>query len=142
MWERFTDNARKVMARANEEAQRFGHNRIGTEHILLGLIKEGGGRGAAILKEKGVDIDRMLREVDELVTVRGGAGPAAEGQAGRTAGAVNVIKYSIEEALALGHDYMGTEHILLGLLRESDGIASQVLANLGVSLDDVRASLQ
>ncbi|MBL7154650.1 MAG: hypothetical protein ISS79_13130 [Phycisphaerae bacterium] len=142
MFERFTDRARKVMATANAETQRFGHECIGTEHIFLGLIKEGSGRGVAILKEKGVDIDRMVLEVEQVVNLKDGPGPAAKDEPERTPEAINVVKYALEEARSLGHDYIGTEHILLGLLRESDGIAAQVLANLGVKLDDVRASLE
>ena len=142
MFERFTDRARKVMAAANAETQRFGHECIGTEHIFLGLIKEGSGRGVAILKEKGVDIEKMVLEVEQVVNLKDGPGPAARDEPERTPGAINVVKYALEEARSLGHDYIGTEHILLGLLRESDGIAAQVLANLGVKLDDVRASLE
>ena len=142
MFERFTDRARKVMATANEQVQRFGHECIGTEHIFLGLIKEGGGRGAAILKEKGVDIERMAGEIEHLVTLKGGPKPVAEGEVERTPGAINVVEYALEEARLLGHDHIGTEHILLGLLRDSEGIAGQVLANLGVRLEDVRASLR
>lgn len=130
------------MATATEEVQRFGHERMGTEHIFLALIKEGGGRGAAIVRQKGVDTERMAGEIEYLVTLKGGAKPVAKDEVERTSGAVNVIKYAIEEAKGLGCDHIGTEHILLGLLRESEGIAGQVLASLGVSLEDVRASLE
>ena len=142
MWERFTDRAREVMATATAEVQRFGHECIGTEHIFLGLIKEGSGRGVAILKEKGVEVEKMICEVEQLVNLKDGPGPAAKDEPGRTPEAINVVKYALEEARSLGYDYVGTEHILLGLLRESDGIAAQVLANLGVRLEDVRASLE
>ena len=142
MWERFTDRARKVMAMANEEVQRFGHECMGTEHIFLGLIKDGSGRGAAILRENGVGIERMADEIEYLITLKGGAGAVAKDEVERTPGAINVIKYAVEEAENLGCDHIGTEHILLGLLRESEGIAGQVLANLGVRLEDVRASLE
>ena len=142
MFERFTDRARKVMATANAEVERFGHECIGTEHIFLGLIKEGSGRGAAILKEKGVDIEKMVGEIEQLAALKGGAREVAQGEAGRTPGAINVVKYAIEEARSLGHEYIGTEHILLGLLREGEGIAAQVLANLGVRIEDVRTSLE
>jgi len=142
MWERFTDRARAVMATANAEAQRFGHDCMGTEHIFLGLIKEGGGRGVGILKDKCVEVEKMVCEVEQLANLKDGAGPAAKDEPGRTPEAINVVKYALEEARSLGHDYVGTEHILLGLLRESDGIAAQVLGNLGVGLEDVRASLE
>lgn len=142
MFERFTDHARSVMATANAEVQRFGHKCIGTEHIFLGLIKEGDGKAAAILKEKGVDIGRMLKEIEGLVTLKGGAQAVGESEVERTPEAINVVKYAIEEAKGLGCDYIGTEHILLGLLREGEGVAARVLANLGVGLEDVRASLE
>jgi len=142
MFERFTDRARKVMATANAEVRRFGHEYIGTEHIFLGLIKEGSGRGVAILKDKGVDIEKMLGEIEQLAALKGGAREGAQVEPGRTPGAVNVVKYAIEEARLLGHEYIGTEHVLLGLLREGEGIAAQVLANLGVEIEDVRASLE
>lgn len=136
MFERFTDDARKVMALANEHAQRFGHGYIRTEHILLGLLKESSSTGATILKDLGVDIDKLLSEVEQLLKSRADkAGMEEPPQSGR---AINVIKYAIEEAKALEHNYIGTEHILLGLLRETDGIAAQVLTNLRVNLQDVR----
>jgi ATP-dependent Clp protease ATP-binding subunit ClpC len=136
MFERFTDNARKVMALANQEAQRFGHKYIRTEHILLGLLKENSSTGATILKYLGVDIEKLLSEVEQLPKSRSRkAGMEEPPQSDR---AINVIKYAIEEAKALVHNYIGTEHILLGLLRETDGIAAQVLANLRVKLQDVR----
>jgi ATP-dependent Clp protease ATP-binding subunit ClpC len=136
MFERFTDDARKVMAAANKQAQRFGHGYIRTEHILLGLLKESSSAGATILKDLGVDIDKLLSEVEQLLKSR--ADKAGMKKPPQSERAVNVIKYAIEEAKALEHDYIGTEHILLGLLRETDGIAAQVLTNLGVKLQDVR----
>lgn len=141
MFEHFTDHARAVMATANAEVQRFGHEYMGTEHIFLGLIKEGGGKGAEILKAKGVDIGEMLSEIEQLLALKGGAQPVEENQAERTPEAINVVKYAAEEAEQLGSDHIGTEHILLGLLRESEGTAGSALANMGVRLDDVRASL-
>ena len=142
MFNRFTDHARAVMATANREAQRFGHSCIGTEHIFLGLLRESGGRGAAILKQKGVDIEGMLGEIEQLMRLKGVPSRGGTGEVGRTPQAVDVVKYAVEEARSLGHDYVGTEHLLLGLLRQSEGIASQVLANLGVVLDDVRSALE
>jgi len=136
MFERFTDRARKVMALANQEAQRFNHEYIGTEHILLGLVKEGSGVGAKVLKNLDVDIKKLRLEVEKLV--KSGPDMVTMGKLPQTPRAKKVIEYAIEEARALNHNYVGTEHILLGLLRESEGIAAQVLMNLGLKLEDVR----
>ncbi|MFN0010469.1 MAG: ATP-dependent Clp protease ATP-binding subunit [Phycisphaerales bacterium] len=136
MFERFTDRARKVMALANQEAQRFNHEYIGTEHILLGLVKEGSGVGANVLKNLDVDLRKVRLEVEKLVK----AGPemVTMGKLPQTPRAKKVIEYAIEEARNLNHNYVGTEHLLLGLLREHDGVAAQVLMNLGLKLDQVR----
>ncbi len=136
MFERFTDRARKVMALANQEAQRFNHEYIGTEHILLGLVKEGSGVGATVLKNLDVDIKKLRLEVEKLV--KSGPDMVTMGKLPQTPRAKKVIEYAIEEARSLNHNYVGTEHILLGLLRESEGIAAQVLMNLGMKLEDVR----
>lgn len=136
MFERFTDRARKVMALANQEAQRFNHEYIGTEHILLGLVKEGSGVGATVLKNLDVDIKKLRLEIEKLV--KPGPEMVTIGKLPQTPRAKKVIEYAIEEARALNHNYVGTEHILLGLLRETDGIAAQVLMNLGLKLEDVR----
>ncbi|MCJ7730274.1 MAG: ATP-dependent Clp protease ATP-binding subunit, partial [Sedimentisphaerales bacterium] len=136
MFERFTDRARKVMALANQEAQRFNHEYIGTEHILLGLVKEGSGVGATVLKNLDVDIKKLRLEVEKLV--KSGPDMVTMGKLPQTPRAKKVIEYAIEEARALNHNYVGTEHILLGLLRETEGIAAQVLMNLGLKLEDVR----
>lgn len=136
MFERFTDRARKVMALANQEAQRFNHEYIGTEHILLGLVKEGSGVGATVLKNLDVDIKKLRLEVEKLV--KSGPDMVTMGKLPQTPRAKKVIEYAIEEARALNHNYVGTEHILLGLLRESEGIAAQVLMNLGLKLENVR----
>jgi ATP-dependent Clp protease ATP-binding subunit ClpC len=136
MFERFTDRARKVMALANQEAQRFNHEYIGTEHILLGLVKEGSGVGATVLKNLDVDIKKLRLEVEKLV--KSGPDMVTMGKLPQTPRAKKVIEYAIEEARSLNHNYVGTEHILLGLLRESEGIAAQVLMNLGLKLEDVR----
>ncbi len=141
MFERFTDRARKVMTIANEQVQQFNHQYIGTEHIFLGLIKEGG-TGVVVLKNLGVDIDKMLPEVEQLFKLKGGKDAVAEGKIPQTQNAIKVIEYAIEEARHLNHDYIGTEHILLGLLRVNEGIASQVLANLGVSIEDARMEIE
>ncbi len=136
MFERFTDRARKVMALANQEAQRFNHEYIGTEHILLGLVKEGSGVGANVLKNLGVDLRKVRLEVEKLV--KSGPEMVTMGKLPQTPRAKRVIEYAIEEARTLNHNYVGTEHLLLGLLREQDGVAAQVLMNLGLKLDDVR----
>jgi len=136
MFERFTDRARKVMALANQEAQRFNHEYIGTEHILLGLVKEGSGVGATVLKNLDVDIKKLRLEVEKQV--KSGPDMVTMGKLPQTPRAKKVIEYAIEEARALNHNYVGTEHILLGLLRESEGIAAQVLMSIGLKLEDIR----
>jgi ATP-dependent Clp protease ATP-binding subunit ClpC len=136
MYERFTDRARKVMQLANQEAQRFNHEYIGTEHILLGLVKEGTGVAANVLKNLDIDLRKIRLEVEKIVQ----AGPdmVTMGRLPQTPRAKKVIEYSIEEARNLNHNYVGTEHLLLGLLREQEGVAAQVLMNLGLKLEDVR----
>src|SRR5689334_15437326 len=136
MFERFTDRARKVMALANQEAQRFNHEYIGTEHILLGLVKEGSGVGANVLKNLDVDLRKVRLEVEKLV--KSGPDMVTMGKLPQTPRAKKVIEYAIEEARNLNHNYVGTEHLLLGLLREHDGVAAQVLMNLGLKLEEVR----
>ena len=136
MFERLTDRARKVMALANQEAQRFNHEYIGTEHILLGLVKEGSGVGANVLKNLGIDLRKVRLEVEKLV--KSGPEMVTMGKLPQTPRAKNVIEYAIEEARNLNHNYVGTEHLLLGLLREHDGVAAQVLLNLGLKLEEVR----
>jgi len=136
MFERFTDRARKVMALANQEAQRFNHEYIGTEHILLGLVKEASGVGANVLKNLDVDIKKLRLEIEKLV--KSGPDMVTMGKLPQTPRAKKVIEYAIEEARSLNHNYVGTEHILLGLLRETEGIAAQVLMNIGLKLEDVR----
>jgi len=136
MYERFTDRARKVMQLANQEAQRFNHEYIGTEHILLGLIKEGSGVAANVLKNLDVDLRKIRLEVEKLV--QSGPDMVTMGKLPQTPRAKKVIEYSMEEARHLNHNYVGTEHILLGLLREQEGVAAQVLMNLGLKLEDVR----
>ena len=140
MYERFTDRARKVMQLANQEARRFNHEYIGTEHILLGLVKEGSGVAANVLKNLDIDLRKIRLEVEKIVQ----AGPdmVTNGKLPQTARAKKVIEYSIEEARNLNHNYVGTEHLLLGLLREQEGVAAQVLMNLGLMLEDVREEVR
>src|ERR1051325_8238038 len=136
MYERFTDRARKVMQLANQEAQRFNHEYIGTEHVLLGLVKEGSGVAANVLKNLDIDLRKIRLEVEKLV--QSGPDMVTLGKLPQTPRAKKVIEYSIEEARNLNHNYVGTEHLLLGLLREQEGVAAQVLMNLGLKLEDVR----
>src|SRR6266478_2054682 len=136
MYERFTDRARKVMQLANQEAQRLNHEYIGTEHILLGLVKEGSGVAANVLKNLDIDLRKIRLEVEKIV--QSGPDMVTMGKLPQTPRAKKVIEYSIEEARNLNHNYVGTEHLLLGLLREQEGVAAQVLMNLGLKLEDVR----
>src|SRR3989440_10503895 len=136
MYERFTDRARKVMQLANQEAQRFNHEYIGTEHILLGLVKEGSGVAANVLKNLDIDLRKIRLEIEKFVQL--GPDMVTMGKLPQTPRAKKVIEYSIEEARNLNHNYVGTEHLLLGLLREQEGVAAQVLINLGLKLEDVR----
>ncbi|MCY2929467.1 MAG: ATP-dependent Clp protease ATP-binding subunit [Planctomycetota bacterium] len=139
MFERFTERARKVMAMANQEAQRFNHEYIGTEHILLGLIKDGSGVGANVLRSLNVDLPKVRMEIEKLV--KPGPNTVTLGKLPQTPKAKKVLEFAIEEARNLNHNYVGTEHLLLGLLRETDGVAAQVLMNLGIKLDEVRAEV-
>ncbi len=136
MFNRFTERARKIIILAKEEARRFNHDYIGTEHILLGLIREGEGVAAAVLQNMGMSLETIRLEVEKLVQ----PGPTTQilGDIPFTPRAKKVLELSAEEARSLGHNYIGTEHILLGLIREGEGVASQVLMNLGLDLDMVR----
>src|SRR5208283_3795648 len=134
MFERFTDRARKVMALANQEAQRFNHEYVGTEHIVLGLVREGSGVAAVVLKGLEVDLRKIRLEVEKLI--QSGSDKVTFGKLPQTPRAKKVIEYSMEEARNLRHNYVGTEHILLGLLREQEGVAAQVLMNLGLKLEE------
>jgi ATP-dependent Clp protease ATP-binding subunit ClpA len=136
VYERFTDRARNVMQFANQEAGRLCHEYIGTEHILLGLVKEGSGVAANVLKNLDVDLRKIRLEVEKLV--QSGPEMVTMGKLPQTPRAKKVIEYSMEEARNLNHNYVGTEHILLGLLREQEGVAAQVLMNLGLKLEEVR----
>jgi ATP-dependent Clp protease ATP-binding subunit ClpC len=136
MFNRFTERARKVIILAKEEARRFNHDYIGTEHILLGLIREGEGVAAAVLQNMGMSLETIRLEVEKLVQ----PGPTTQilGDIPFTPRAKKVLELSAEEARSLGHNYIGTEHILLGLIREGEGVASQVLMNQGMDLEMVR----
>src|SRR6202167_2523777 len=140
MYERFTDRARKVMQLANQEAQRFNHEYIGTEHILLGLVKEGSGVAANVLKNLDIDLRKIRLEVEKIV--QSGPDMATMGKLPQTPRLKKVSEYAIAEARNLNHDYVGTGHLLLGLLREQVGVAAQVLLNLGMDLDRTRDALR
>ena len=135
MFERFTDRARRVVVLAQEEARLLNHNYIGTEHLLLGLLHEGEGVAAKALEGLGISLEAVRAQVRETVG-QGLRGPT--GHIPFTPRAKKVLELSLREALELGHNYMGTEHILLGLIRQRDGVAAQVLAGFGADYDRVR----
>src|SRR5690625_2256416 len=135
MFERFTDRARRVVVLAQEEARLLNHNYIGTEHILLGLIHEGDGVAAKALESLGISLDAVREQVQEII---GTGQQAPSGHIPFTPRAKKVLEFSLREALQLGHNYIGTEHILLGLIREGEGVAAQVLVKLGADLNSVR----
>lgn len=134
MFGRFTERAQKVLALAQEEALRLGHNNIGTEHILLGLVREGEGIAAKALQALGLSPDKIQKEVESLI----GRGQEMSQSIHYTPRAKKVTELAMDEARKLGHSYVGTEHILLGLIREGEGVAARVLNNLGVSLNKAR----
>jgi len=137
-FDKFTERARRVLTHAQEEALLFNHNYIGTEHLLLGLIREDKGLGARALARQGVDLNKV-RSVVEQIMGRGGR-PVSD-EIGLTPRAKKAIEFAVDEARRLGHHYIGTEHLLLGLIREGEGIAADVLESLGVSLDQTRAEV-
>ncbi|KAL5979407.1 ATP-dependent Clp protease ATP-binding subunit ClpA cd4b, chloroplastic [Asimina triloba] len=135
MFERFTEKAIKVIMLAQEEARRLGHNFVGTEQILLGLIGEGTGIAAKVLKSMGINLKDARVEVEKIIG-RGSGFVAVE--IPFTPRAKRVLELSLEEARALGHNYIGSEHLLLGLLREGEGVAARVLENLGADTSNIR----
>ena len=135
MFERFTDRARRVVVLAQEEAKMLNHNYIGTEHILLGLIHEGEGVAAKALESLEISLEAVREQVQEII---GQGQQAPTGHIPFTPRAKKVLELSLREALQLGHNYIGTEHILLGLIREGEGVAAQVLVKLGADLNRVR----
>jgi hypothetical protein len=137
MFERFTDRARRVVTLAQEEARMLNHNYIGTEHILLGLIHEGDGVAAKALESLGISLDAVRQQVEEIIG-QGQQAPSPSEGIPFTPRAKKVLELSLRESLQLGQNYIGTEHILLGLIREGDGVAAQVLVNLGAELNRVR----
>jgi ATP-dependent Clp protease ATP-binding subunit ClpC len=135
MFERFTDRARRVVVLAQEEARMLNHNYIGTEHILLGLIHEGEGVAAKALESLEISLEAVRQQVEEII---GQGQQAPSGHIPFTPRAKTVLELSLRESLQLGHNYIGTEHILLGLIREGEGVAAQVLVRLGADLNRVR----
>jgi ATP-dependent Clp protease ATP-binding subunit ClpC len=140
MYERFTDRARMVMRLASEEAQRFNHGYIGTEHVLLGLIEEGSGTAVQILTRLHIDLRRVRAEVE--LTLQGEAALRSRTKTPQTPRAKKVIEYAMEEARGLNQNYVGTEHVLLGLLREQNGVAAEVLHHHVISVEGLSAEFQ
>ncbi len=136
MLDRFTERARKVIFLAKQEAKRFNHDYVGSEHILLGLVREGEGVAATVLQNLGLDLSSIRMEVEKLV--QPGPATVVSGEIPFTPTAKKVLELALDEARSLGHNYIGTEHLLLGLVREGEGIASQVLQNLGLNLEKIR----
>jgi Clp amino terminal domain, pathogenicity island component len=134
-FDKFTERARRVLTLAQEEARSFNHNYIGTEHLLLGLIREGGGVAAKVLRSLGVELDTVRSQVEFII---GRGERMIVGEIGLAPRAKKVIELAVDEARRLGHHYIGTEHLLLGLVREGEGIAAGVLQSLGVNLEKVR----
>src|SRR5579872_2640091 len=134
-FDRFTERARKVLTLAQEEAQRFQHNYIGTEHLLLGLVREGDGVAAKVLANLGVKLEEVRTTIEFII---GRGDHIVLGEIGLTPRAKKVIELAVDEARRLNHHYIGTEHLLLGLVREGEGIAAGALESLGVKLEDVR----
>jgi hypothetical protein len=134
-FDKFTDRARKVLTFAQDEAARFNHNYIGTEHLLLGLVREGEGVAARVLENMNVELPKVRTAVEFII---GRGDRPVVGEVGLTSRAKRVIELAIDEARRLGHNYIGTEHLLLGLVREGEGIAAGVLESLGVNLEEVR----
>src|SRR6266436_6061443 len=134
-FDKFTERARRVLSLAQEEAQRFQHNYIGTEHLLLGLVREGEGVAAKVLSNLGVELNKVRSAVEFII---GRGDRIVLGEIGLTPRAKKVIELAVDEARRLNHHYIGTEHLLLGLVREGEGIAAGVLESLGVNLEKVR----
>ena len=132
---KFTERARRVLTLAQEEAQRFQHNYIGTEHLLLGLVREGEGVAAKVLTNLGIQLNDVRRAVEYII---GRGDRVAPGDIGLTPRAKKVIELAVDEAKLMKHQYIGTEHLLLGLVREGEGIAAGVLEGMGVKLEQVR----
>jgi ATP-dependent Clp protease ATP-binding subunit ClpA len=140
IYHRFTDRVRKVMKLANQEALRFNHEYIGTEHVLLGLVTDGSGVAASVLTNLHIELRNIRQEVEKII-VPGPAGSTMTGRLPQTPRVKKAIEYAIDEAREMRHNYVGSEHLLLGLLREQEGVAAQILVNLGVNLETVRTGV-
>jgi len=137
MFERYTDRARRVMYLANQETIRLRHEHVGTEHLLLGIVKEGTGLAGTVLRQVGIQMESVRHAVEKVVPGPGTADPVS-GSIPRSERLKRVLDYAASEATELGHNYVGTEHLLLGLLREPEGMAARILNALKLNLDDVR----
>ena len=137
-FEKFSERARKVLSLAQEEAQRFNHNYIGTEHVLLGLTRVNEGTATKVLAGLGVDMEKVKSAVEYII---GEGDPSSTGDIGLTPRAKKVIELAVDEARRMTHQYIGTEHLLVGLLREGEGVAAGVLESLGVNLEQVRSEI-
>src|SRR5271157_3375976 len=137
-FDKFTERARRVLSFAQEEAQRFQHNYIGTEHLLLGLVREGEGVAAQVLLKLGVELQKV-RDAVEFIIGRGDR--IVLGEIGLTPRAKKVIEVAVDEARRMNHHYIGTEHLLLGLVREGDGVAASVLGSMGIGVGQIRAEV-
>lgn len=135
-FEKFSERARRVLSLAQEEAQRFNHNYIGTEHILLGLVRETEGVAAKVLSNLGVELSKVRSAVEFII---GRGERPSPGEIGLTPRAKKVIELAVDEARRLNHHYIGTEHLLIGIMREGEGVAAGVLESLGVTLDKIHA---
>jgi ATP-dependent Clp protease ATP-binding subunit ClpC len=138
MFERFTDRARRVVVRAQDEARMLDHNYVGPEHVLLGLIHEGSGLAAKVLESLGISGETVRQRVEEII---GRGKQAPSGRIPFTPQSKKLLELALQESRALGHSYIGTEHILLGLIRQGEGVAAQVLSELGADLDGARAQV-
>jgi len=138
MFNRFTERARRVIVLARQEAGRLNHDYIGVEHLLLGLIKMGEGLAVDILRGLGIDLDSLRLEVEKII--KSGPSTLTVGDLPFTPRSKKVLELAVDEARNLGHNYVGTEHLLLGLVREREGIAARVLESMGVDLEKARAS--
>lgn len=138
---KFTERARKALSLAQKEAHRLGHNYIGTEHLLLGLILEGEGVAARALRELGADLNQLRAAIEHSVTLAGRRSSSPTGEVGLTPRAKKAVALAMEEARVLQHRYVGTEHVLLGIVREGEGIGGQVLASFGITIEPLRAQI-
>ena len=136
MFKKFTERARRVIILAREEAERYQHEYLGTEHILLGVIKDGGGIAVLVLQRLGVDIRQLKPEIERNLPLS--SNTLVIGDIPFTSRAKKVLEYAVEEARAMGHSYIGTEHLLIGLIKEKDGVAYRILSSFGLQYSDIK----